>query len=103
LKWFNDAKGFASISRQSGDDISVHFSAIQAGGFRSLQEGQTVEFDVTNGPKGVQAEKSDLSNQGHKRTARRETSRLGSFLGTTVILVKSARTAWPRLKIGADS
>jgi CspA family cold shock protein len=56
VKWFNDAKGFGFISRQSGDDVFVHFSAIQAGGFRSLQERQTVEFDVTKGPKGFQAE-----------------------------------------------
>jgi len=56
VKWFNDAKGFGFISRQPGDDVFVHFSAIQAGGFRSLQEGQTVEFDVTKGPKGFQAE-----------------------------------------------
>ena len=56
VKWFNDAKGFGFISRQSGDDVFVHFSAIQAGGFRSLQEGQTVEFDVTKGPKGFQGE-----------------------------------------------
>jgi CspA family cold shock protein len=56
VKWFNDAKGFGFISRQNGTDVFVHFSAIQAGGFRSLQEGQTVEFDVTKGPKGFQAE-----------------------------------------------
>ena len=56
MKWFNDAKGFGFISRQSGDDVFVHFSAIHAGGFRSLQEGQPVEFDVTKGPKGFQAE-----------------------------------------------
>src|SRR3982074_3043848 len=56
VKWFNDAKGFGFISRQSGDDVFVHFSAIQAGGFRSLQEGQAVQFDVTKGPKGWQAE-----------------------------------------------
>ena len=56
VKWFNDAKGFGFISRQSGDDVFVHFSAIQAGGFRSLQEGQSVEFEVTKGPKGWQAE-----------------------------------------------
>jgi CspA family cold shock protein len=55
VKWFNDAKGFGFISRQSGDDVFVHFSAIQEGGFRSLQEGQTVAFDVTKGPKGFQA------------------------------------------------
>jgi CspA family cold shock protein len=51
VKWFNDA-----ISRQNGEDVFVHFSAIQAGGFKSLQEGQTVQFDVTKGPKGWQAE-----------------------------------------------
>jgi CspA family cold shock protein len=56
VKWFNDAKGYGFISRQSGEDVFVHFSAIQAGGFRSLQEGQAVQFDVTKGPKGWQAE-----------------------------------------------
>jgi CspA family cold shock protein len=56
VKWFNDGKGFGFISRQSGDDVFVHFSAIHSGGFRSLQEGQTVEFNVVKGPKGFQAE-----------------------------------------------
>jgi CspA family cold shock protein len=56
VKWFNDAKGYGFISRQSGEDVFVHFSAIQAGGFRSLQEGQQVQFDVVKGPKGWQAE-----------------------------------------------
>ncbi len=51
VKWFNDAKGYGFISRQNGEDVFVHFSAIQAGGFRSLQEGQGVEFEVTKGPK----------------------------------------------------
>jgi CspA family cold shock protein len=56
VKWFNDAKGYGFISRPSGDDLFVHFSAVQAGGFCSLQEGQTVQFDVTKGAKGWQAE-----------------------------------------------
>ena len=56
VKWFNDAKGFGFISRQTGEDGFVHFSAIRSNGFRSLQEGQAVEFDVVKGPKGFQAE-----------------------------------------------
>jgi cold shock protein len=56
VKWFNDAKGYGFISRQTGADVFVHFSAIRGGGFRSLQEGQNVQFDVTKGPKGFQAE-----------------------------------------------
>jgi CspA family cold shock protein len=54
VKWFNDAKGL--ISRQNGEDVFVHCSAIQAGGFKSLQGGQTVQFEITKGPKGWQAE-----------------------------------------------
>jgi len=56
VKWFNDAKGFGFISRQSGEDVFVHFSAIQTNGFRSLQEGQAVQFTVVKGQKGYQAE-----------------------------------------------
>jgi CspA family cold shock protein len=56
VKWFNDAKGFGFISRQNGEDVFVHFSAIQSQGFRSLKEGQAVEFEVKQGPKGYQAE-----------------------------------------------
>ena len=56
VKWFNDAKGFGFISRQNGEDVFVHFSAIQSNGFRSLQEGQAVSFDVKRGSKGWQAE-----------------------------------------------
>jgi CspA family cold shock protein len=56
VKWFNDAKGYGFISRENGEDVFVHFSAIQSGGFKSLQEGQRVQFSVTKGPKGLQAE-----------------------------------------------
>jgi CspA family cold shock protein len=56
VKWFNAAKGYGFIQRQSGDDVFVHFSAIQAGGYRSLDEGAEVEFEVKQGPKGLQAE-----------------------------------------------
>jgi CspA family cold shock protein len=56
VKWFNDAKGFGFLSRATGDDVFVHFSAIQSNGFRSLQEGQQVQFNVVKGPKGLQAE-----------------------------------------------
>jgi CspA family cold shock protein len=55
VKWFNDAKGFGFITSNDGEDVFVHFSAIQGGGFRSLAEGAAVEFDVTQGPKGLQA------------------------------------------------
>jgi cold shock protein len=60
VKWFNDAKGYGFIARQAGGDVFVHFSAIQSNGFRSLQEGQAVQFDVVQGPKGLQAENVQL-------------------------------------------
>src|SRR6267142_2851996 len=60
VKWFNDAKGYGFISRQNGEDVFVHFSVIQSNGFRSLQEGQSVQFDVVKGPKGWQAENVQL-------------------------------------------
>ena len=56
VKWFNDSKGFGFISRESGPDVFVHHSAIQSDGFRSLSEEQAVEFEVTQGPKGPQAQ-----------------------------------------------
>ena len=55
VKWFNAEKGFGFIAPESGEDVFVHFSAIQSTGYRSLDEGQTVEFDITQGPKGAQA------------------------------------------------
>jgi CspA family cold shock protein len=57
VKWFNAAKGYGFISRQSGEDVFVHFSAIDMDGYKSLTEGQTVEFEVKQGPKGLQADK----------------------------------------------
>lgn len=55
VKWFNESKGFGFIQSENGPDVFVHFSAISGSGFRSLTEGQEVEFDVTQGPKGDQA------------------------------------------------
>jgi CspA family cold shock protein len=55
VKWFNGTKGFGFIEREGGKDVFVHFSAIQGDGFRNLQEGQRVEFNVEQGPKGPQA------------------------------------------------
>jgi len=56
VKWFNNEKGYGFISRASGDDVFVHHTAIQAEGFKSLNEGDQVEFDVARGPKGLQAQ-----------------------------------------------
>jgi cold shock protein len=55
VKWFNDAKGYGFITQEGGEDVFVHYSAIQANGFKSLAEGDVVEFEVTRGPKGLQA------------------------------------------------
>ena len=55
VKWFNDSKGFGFISVDSGNDVFVHHSEIQGSGFKTLQEGQKVEFEVRQGPKGEQA------------------------------------------------
>ncbi|MBI5017528.1 MAG: cold-shock protein [Deltaproteobacteria bacterium] len=55
VKWFNDQKGYGFIAQESGPDVFVHFSAIQGEGFKSLTEGQAVEFEVVQGPKGPQA------------------------------------------------
>jgi cold shock protein len=55
VKWFNDSKGFGFLEQENGDDVFVHFSAIVGDGFKSLAEGDRVTFEVTKGPKGLQA------------------------------------------------
>ena len=56
VKWFNESKGFGFIEQESGPDVFAHYSAIQGGGFKTLAEGQKVEFTITDGPKGPQTE-----------------------------------------------
>ena len=56
VKWFNNAKGFGFITQEQGDDVFVHFRSIQGEGYKTLDEGQQVEFNLTQGPKGFQAE-----------------------------------------------
>ena len=55
VKWFNEAKGYGFITQDGGEDVFVHYTATQAQGFKTLVEGNSVEFDVTRGPKGLQA------------------------------------------------
>ena len=56
VKWFNNSKGFGFIARESGDDVFVHFRAVRGDGYKSLQEGQNVEFELHDGDKGLQAQ-----------------------------------------------
>lgn len=63
VKWFNSQKGFGFIEREGGADVFVHFSAIQGSGYRELEEGERVEFSITQGPKGLQA--SEVVRLGH--------------------------------------
>jgi CspA family cold shock protein len=62
VKWFNGGKGYGFISREGGEDVFVHFSAIQGDGYRNLEEGQRVEFNIEQGAKGLQAVNVTLSN-----------------------------------------
>ena len=87
VKWFNPDKGYGFIAPESGEDVFVHFSAIQSAGYRSLAEGQAVEFDVTSGPKGPQAANVRLLDRQYPSTtwpARHTT-------GRAVLLLKGSR------------
>ena len=64
VKWFNDAKGYGFITQEDGGDIFVHYTAIQQEGFKSLKEGDNVEFEVSQGPKGLQAADVRLAGSG---------------------------------------
>ncbi len=61
VKWFNASKGYGFIKPEEGEDVFVHFSAIQSDGYKTLEEGQNVEFEVTKGPKGLQASNVTVS------------------------------------------
>lgn len=62
VKWFNDSKGFGFILNEQGEDVFVHFSSIQGDGYRTLREGQMVEYEVEKGPKGLHASRVTKSN-----------------------------------------
>ena len=69
VKWFNNDKGYGFIKRESGEDVFVHHSAIQQAGYRTLNEGEKVEFDVKQGPKGLQAENVRRAEGGEQQRA----------------------------------
>ncbi len=62
VKWFNDTKGFGFIEQDGGEDVFVHYAEIQEEGFRTLKEGQRVRFEVSQGPKGLQAQNVNIQN-----------------------------------------
>ena len=69
VKWFNSEKGYGFISQESGPDVFVHFSAIEGNGYRNLEENEKVEFEVNQGPKGLQAAKREASRPDLGQTA----------------------------------
>ena len=91
VKWFNDAKGYGFIGRQSGEDVFVHFSAIQAGGFKGVQEAQAVEFNVIKVPKGLQAENLEAVYS--------ERLKSGEVNGERLFSKHADRRAYPRTKV----
>lgn len=75
VKWFDEKKGYGFISKEEGGDVFVHFSAIDMPGFKTLREGQTVEFEVVQGPKGEQASKVKVLDAGTPQRPRRAPQR----------------------------
>ena len=71
VKWFNSAKGFGFIGRENGDDVFVHFSAIQSDGYKSLNDGDEVEFEIVQGPKGPQADQVKITKRAPKQNGER--------------------------------
>ena len=81
VKWFNGAKGYGFIQRPTGEDVFVHFSAIQENGYRTLNEGETVEFDLLKGPKGFQAGNVVRANTMQNQFAKPSRSLIGFIVG----------------------
>ena len=93
VKWFNDAKGYGFITQEGGEDVFVHFNAIQAQGFKSLAEGDKVEFEVTKGPKGSRPRTFGRPDETPRQTEGRVPSGGPAFL----MSARSGAWIWPEI------